>query len=178
MNKNAKIILGVIGVIILIIICSAITPDEEKSMTSDENTASSATDILTRAQQQSNSVTEDEKKDFTSIDVATYLEKYKDSENHIVLIARTTCQYCQIAEPILHKIAKEYDLEIFYLDTDKVTDDEIAALVTSNEYFSNGFGTPILMIVGDEQIKDKVEGLTDYDNYVGFLKENHFIEGK
>ena len=177
MKKSTKIILSIIGIVLLVVICTLVKPNDGENNTTSNGTEDSA-DLLARAQQQSAAVKDEEKKDFVSVNVSEYLEKYRDSDPHIVLIARTSCGYCQIAEPILHKIAKDYDLEIFHLNTDDITsDDDLGEFVNSNEYFSSGFGTPLLLITKNSTLEDYLEGLADYEGYVDFLKDNHFIEG-
>ena len=57
---------------------------------------------------------EAEKGDFIQIDINQYLEMYNGSEKQIILIARPTCHYCQIAEPILQNLVYEYKLNINY----------------------------------------------------------------
>ena len=169
MKKKISIILIILFIVILFVVCFFLTPKTE-----DEPSG----DILTRAQEESSAILESERKDFEEVNVSSYLEKYRSDELNIVLIGRTTCPYCQIAEPILQKISKEYNLTIFYLNTDYVTQDEKESLLSSDEFFNSSFGTPLLMIVGKEEIVDTLEGLADYDQYISFLKKNEFIKGK
>ena len=99
-KKKVFIIIGVILAVILLIACSTIG---EKTGTSNDlnNTSNDASTIVANAQKESNAVKDSEKKDFTQIDVDKYLDYYKGEENTLILIARPTCHYCQIAEPII-----------------------------------------------------------------------------
>ena len=142
----------------------------ESDLSNDPNT------ILTNAQSQSASISDSEKRAFTQIDVYKYLEYYAGSEAKLVLVARPTCGYCQIAEPILQNIAYKYNVDINYLNTDEFNDDTQAAFIKSDELFSTGFGTPLLLIVQNNSIVDKVDGLTDYAHYVVFLQNHGFIQ--
>ena len=166
MKKNVKIILGVLLVIILLVVCSKITPREEED------------DELTSIQSQSESITDEEQKELTQIDVASYIEKYKDSAKHIVFIGRDTCNYCRVEKPILQKVAKDYDLEIFYVNTDTVlTEEERDMFINSNEYFES-VEVPLLVIVGEEKLQAVLDDLANYEQYVEFFKENKMIEGE
>lgn len=173
MNKKTLGIIGVILVIILLIICSTITPKEKDTneLSDDMNV------IITNAQQESEEFSNSsEQKDFTEINATTYLEYYNGEEEKIILIARPTCHYCQIAEPILHRIAYEYDLEINYLNTDEFKDEDASIVMNSDELFAEGFGTPLLLSLSNGKINDTVDGLTDYAHYVEFFKKNKYIK--
>lgn len=170
MNKKTFAIIGVSIIVILLIISSSVNNDN-KSTISDN-----PTQIIENAQTESQNVKENEKKEFISINTDEYLNKYNGEEKSLVLLARPTCHYCQIAEPIIQNIAYEYDLDINYLNTDEFQEGDREKLIESDEFFSNGFGTPVLFVLGNGKIIDKVDGLTDYAHYVKFLKENKFIK--
>ena len=74
---------------------------------------------MENAEKESESVKSNEIKELNNINVSDYLEFYAGEESKLVLVARPTCHYCQIAEPILQNIAYKYDLEINYLNTDE-----------------------------------------------------------
>ena len=62
------------------------------------------------------------------------------------LLARPSCRFCKIAEPILQKLAKDYNLKINYLDTDEFGENDQQTLIDSNEIFKD-LGTPMLLVV-------------------------------
>lgn len=170
MNKKWLGITGVVVLVIgLIIISSFITPNKGESST--ENIK----EIIYNAQEESEKVKEEEQKEFIEINIDEYLNKYNGEEKTLVLIGRPTCHYCQIAEPILHNIAYNYDITINYLNTDNFQNDDGRKLVESDQFFSEGFGTPLLLVVSNGNINDKINGLTDTKHYKEFLKENGYI---
>ena len=116
------------------------------------------------------------KKDFNDIDIDEYLDLYDGSKNSIVLFSRPTCGYCQIAEPILHHIAYQYKLTINHVNTDEMSSSDEKKLVESDDYFSDGFGTPLLVVVSNGEIVDMVSGLVDTENYVKFFTKHGFID--
>ena len=169
MNKKAFGIIGVVLVIVLLIISCTINSDKGKDSTEDMK------QIIYNAQEESQNVKEEEQKEFTEINIDEYLNKYNNEEKSLVLIGRPTCHYCQIAEPILHSIAYKYDININYLNTDNFQNDDGRKLVESDQFFSDGFGTPLLLVVSNKSINDKISGLTDTKHYIEFLKENGYI---
>ena len=173
MSKSEKyglIGIGVILVILIIVSCVVKVDNKDKELSNDSEV------VLNNAQNESEAVVDSEKGEFTQIDINQYLEMYNGSEKKIVLIARPTCGYCQIAEPIIQNLIYKYNLEINYLNTDNFGDDDDATLVQSDELFSSGYGTPMLLVVGNGSIISNVDGLTDTAHYEQFFKENGFIE--
>ena len=174
MNKGLKIgliVAGAIAVLVLLILVFTIGGnDNSTNGLSDDPSV-----ILANAEVESAAVKEEEMADFTEIDVNTYLSYYAGSEAKIILLARPTCHYCTIAEPILHKIAKDYNLEINYLNPDNFTEEDQTAFIYSDAEFNAGYGTPFLFIVRDNQMIDKVDGLTDTAHYIYFFQVNDYI---
>lgn len=172
--KNWKII-GIIAVVLVVIVLSFVVGNkgddyEDMTLSNDPNT------IMANAQSESSSISTSEMKEPNQIDVYQYLEYREASEATIILLARPTCGYCQIAEPIIKNVAYRYNLEINYLNTDNFTEEAQALFVQSDEEFSSGFGTPLLFIVKDGAIIDEVDGLTDRAHYIEFFRANGFIE--
>lgn len=172
-NNKILVILGIVLAAILIIICSMVGTDSNNTKT--DKVMEDGQTIVTNAQKESEAVKDEEKKEFTQINVDKYLEYYAGEENKIILVARPTCHYCQIAEPILQNISFKYNIEINYLNTDEFSDDDQTKFINSDDTFKDGFGTPFLLIVSNNKIVSSVNGLTDEDHYISFFKTNGFI---
>lgn len=190
-DKSKKIVIGIaiaVGVILVCALCyfasSAVSAEagdnysESDSSNSSSSSDNGASDMTTRAQEESANVPDDEQKDFNEIDIDEYLDLYDGSKKSIVLFSRPTCGFCQIAEPILHHIAYQYDLTINHVNTDEMSSDDETKLVESDDYFSDGFGTPLLVVVSNGEIVDMVNGLVDTESYVSFFTDNGFISDK
>ena len=178
MDKDKKVGIAIVIslVAILLIACCFIGKKGSSNINSSfANQSNDADEILNNAQDESSVITDDDKKDFESIDINQYLEFYKGNENKVIFIGRPTCSYCQIADPIVRKINKDYDLNIYYLNTDEFSGDDEATFVKSDEFLENGYGTPMLFIVSNNEIVDKVDGLTDTAHYIEFLTTNKII---
>ena len=138
--------------------------DSYSAGNSSDNRSSSNSDIP-----------EDEQSDLNDIDIDEYLDLKESSDASIIYIARPTCGYCQQEEPIVKNIVYEYGITVNYLNTDNLDDDGQAKLIKSDDYFSEGYGTPLLLVVKDDEIVDILKGLSDRDTIVNFFKENGFI---
>lgn len=175
MNKKTIGIIFAGLLIILLVISATIDTDNTKK------TLTKLTDdtdiILENAQNQSTKYKgSKEQNPFIKIKVDEYLEYYKDNKNRIVFIGRPTCYYCQIAVPIIQKLSYDYDLEVNYVNVDEFEGDDESNFLNSDEKYANGFQTPLLVIIGNNKIKDEYEGLTDYAHYLKMLKDNKIIK--
>ena len=169
-NKEIFIVFGIIVIALILVI--ALGKDSNKKEKLEDNQEI----ILERAQEESASVKDTEKKQLEEIDVTRYLDYYGGEESKLVLVARPTCHYCQIAEPIIQNLAYKYDINIYYLNTDNFKDDDEEKFKSSNEMFTGGFGTPLLLNIGTNKIIDTVDGLTDSEHYIKFFKDNGYIK--
>lgn len=176
-KKKLGIILVVVLVIVLIIAASigGSGSKSEGSSTGKDSGSYDAEQIVENAQKESDAVKDSEKKELTNINVDTYLEYFNGEEKKVILLARPTCGYCEIAMPIIQKVAKDYDLEINYLNSDEFEGEDEAKFVASSEEFKE-YGTPTLFIVSNGEVVSMVEGLTDYAHYEQFFKDNGFID--
>ena len=100
----------------------------------------------------------------------------KGDETKVIYIGRPTCGHCVKQKPIMENIQFEYDVEINYLNTDELNDDGINQLISSNEYFKDGFGTPLTLIVKDNEILDKAVGETSKADMVELFKKYSLIK--
>lgn len=173
-NKKTITIIGIILLVVLLVIGCLVGGEKDNS--SSDNLSNDPQTIMSNAQKESNAVQDDEKVELNEISVDQYLDYYNGKEPKLVLVARPTCGYCQIAEPIIQKLIKDYNLELYYLNTDNLEGSDSAKFTQSNEKFSDGFGTPMLLVVGNKKIIDMVDGLTDTAHYTEFLKDNKFIK--
>lgn len=176
MEKNQKIIIvSLIIVLAVLLIASSFIGSDNKENKSNV-LSNDPNQIMKNVQTESNNINQAERKKSTEINTDTYLEYLKGTENKLILVARPTCSACQLAYPIVENVAYKYNLEIFYLNTDNFGGEDEANFVRSNEMFSEGFGTPMLLAVSNNKIVDYIDGVTDTAHYEDFLKKHNFIK--
>ena len=132
-------------------------------------------DILTEATREAGEINDEARSSLSEITVNDYLGLYESNEYSLVLLSRDTCGYCKIAIPILENIKYEYKVDIKYIDVGKMSDDDLYNLVKSDDVFNEGYGTPFLMVVGKNKIKDSIDGLATKEEYISFFQEYKFI---
>lgn len=177
-QKLIKIVLITLGIILVCVLCFLVSANSsevyQETTTTEELTDEES--IIEVATKEAGEVSDDERTAPEEISIDSYLEKYEEEGKHLVLISRTTCQYCKIATPIIENLIYKYNIEINYLNPDNMSDEDTSKLISSDDYFSEGYGTPLLMVVGDGKITDKIEGLVTRDSYIAFLQEYGFME--
>lgn len=177
MNKTVKIVLVVIFVSVLLFISFLVSGNSNGKESNKENLSmDQASDQLNSIIEYSESLGSDERESINKIDVAKYLELYKDLENHVVLFYSDSCQYCKIAIPILENIKKIHGVEINGVDVVSLTNDEKKQLVESNEFFKEGVSTPLILIVGNDKIVDQLDSVVSSEDYQSLFKKYGFME--
>ena len=172
-NNKAIIIITVILLVILVGAVILLGRDGSSAKLSDD-----PEEVMNNLQMESAAVADDEKGEFgAQINLEQYLELYnKEGEYSAVLVARPTCGYCELVTPVIQKIIKDYSIYISYLNTDDFSEDDMGNFIRSDALFEEGFGTPMLLVVGNEEILDSIDGATDTAHYIDFLKKYKFIK--
>ena len=170
-STNRMTIVVVICLVVAIIISMVVT-SSSGSYNKGNGSSSSASSV----EEESNSIKDSEKADLTSIGIDQYLELLKGSEASVIYIGRPTCSHCVIQKPIMEHLVYKYGVKVNYLNTDDLDDDGISKLQSSNEYFSEGWGTPLTLVVKDGDIKDKASGETSIADLVSMFEKYDLIK--
>lgn len=166
-------IVGLAVLAVVIVLSIVINPSSGKY---DENNNNNGTINTGSSPANQEQIPEDKRKELNSINIDEYLEMLKGEEAKVIYIGRPTCSHCVAQKPVMENISFEYDVTINYLNTDELDDDGINKLVSSNEYFSEGFGTPLTLIVKNDEIVDKAVGETSKTDMVNMFKKNSIIK--
>ena len=176
MQKKEKIKTIVIIVLALIIVLGGSFLVSEFSGKAGKYNDSTANPTDTNTSQiTEEEIPESEQGDLVSITIDQYLSYKEGEEKKIILIGRPTCHYCQLFNPIIRNVVYLYGLEVNYLNTDELTDEGQAKLVSSDDYFNGNWGTPLTLIVQKDEIVDMIEGYSSKEATIQFFKDNGFI---
>lgn len=104
-----------------------------------------------------------------------YKELINNKETFILEIMRTDCSACINFKPKLESVANEYKVEVKYINTDNLTDEEVDKL-----YIDTGIsGTPTVIFYneGIEKTKSsRINGSVSTDKIISKFKTNGFIK--
>ena len=120
--------------------------------------------------------------EFINITIDEYLEKMKEENKSIIYVARPGCSWCQKESPIIKSLGSEYDLKIYYLNTDPFWDSAANTyskdgekFINSAEQYKDGWGTPNTIIVANGKIVDGEFSYVEKDKLKDLFKRNGFI---
>lgn len=124
-------------------------------------------------------IPEEEQGDYNLIGLEEYFSLKAGSEYSIVYVARPTCGWCQQEGPFLRNVIYKYDAKVNYLNTDNLTKEEhqkfTNSLAEDDSYFEKGYGTPLILIVKDNKIVDKLPGYHEQEDIISFFQEYNLI---
>lgn len=109
--------------------------------------------------------------------VSEYFDLKKGTEKVVILFASPECGWCQKYKPIINKVSSDYELPIYYVNTQNMTNDEFEKVVNDSPYMTSkgGFGTPLTLIVGNNEEIAALEGKEEYEEVVKLFKDKGII---
>ena len=111
---------------------------------------------------------------FTEISYNQFMNKYKDSEQSLIYIGRSTCIHCINFVPVLKEAQSKYGYKTYYLDISKIKNDEYSNVKKLNSFLDENFGmTPMVIIVKDGNIIENGTflGEADINTFSKFLEK-------
>ena len=113
-------------------------------------------------------------KGYKEINYDKLKEMVSNQETFTLFIGRETCSSCDMFKSILKdRYTKEYDATIYYIDTDKLTDDEMIEFNSTYTYD----GTPAITIIveGKFSTYNTKTGYNSYDDMIEMMKKYNII---
>ncbi len=177
MEKNKKENLKTVAIIVLVLVVvfgGSFFASELSGKSKTYNKVSESSNTSS-SYPETEDIPEDEQGDFNDIDIDEYLALKKGSEKSIIFIARPDCSWCQLYTPVMKNIVYLYGIKVNHLNTNELTDEGKTKLLESDEYFNNGYGTPLTLIVQNDEIVDIIEGYSSKEDTITFFKNNGII---
>lgn len=103
------------------------------------------------------------------------IEKVDNKDDFVLCISRTNCVHCQEYKPKLKKVANDYNIIIYYANTDDFTKEEYEKF-KENFSFDGGTPTTIIFKNGEEKTTaSRINGNVKIEKIISKLKNNGFI---
>lgn len=109
---------------------------------------------------------------FKEVDKDGYMDAFNKDEINVVYLGRATCGYCVQFLPTLQEAQETYDYKTLYIDTDKLSENDLKAILETMNLDFDTFGTPTTAIVKNGKVLDTQIGYSDYDTFAAMLVEN------
>jgi len=104
-----------------------------------------------------------------------YKEKIDNNDEFVIILERATCSHCVTYMPIAEKFATDYNVPMYYVDTDTFSSEEWGEFEKSNSYLrrANGnWGTPTTVVLAGSTAVTYIEGVSTINNLVKLYNEN------
>ena len=103
-------------------------------------------------------------------------EKIDNKEDFVLCISRTTCTHCQDYKPKLKKVGYKYNIDIYYIDVDLLSDSDLTKF-KDNVSFDGSTPITVFFKKGEEKTTaTRIEGDVSEEKLINKLKTNGFIE--
>ncbi len=116
------------------------------------------------------------KGEFIELTYSDVMKKIDNKEDLVLCISRTTCSHCESFKPKLEKVAKEYGINLYYIDIDKYSDKEQKEFEGIINY---GGSTPTTVFLRDGEestTSNRINGDASSDRIISKLRSNEFIK--
>ena len=110
----------------------------------------------------------------TEINYKEYEKKILNEESFVLVIGKTDCNYCMDYKETLNELLKDYDIELYYIDTYKFEDDEKSTFLARIMFDNNNIVTPTTIYIekGREKSKrNRLVGSVSKTDVIEYLKE-------
>ncbi len=117
-----------------------------------------------------------------------FLNYLNREQNTFFVFGKENCSYCMSYKPVLNKIISEYDIEVVYIELNKLSQDDYYNLLNTpltipakctkentDSLLIDGFGTPLSLFTNNGATYDCIRGYKDYDNLVSELYSIGYI---
>jgi len=115
------------------------------------------------------------KSSLIKLDINDIIEKIENKDSFVLCISSTECSHCASYKPKLDKISKQYDLDIFYIDVNIYSKEELDNL---KNYISIDKSTPVTAFIIDGKettVGNRIIGNAKLEKIIEKLKINGFI---
>ncbi len=113
---------------------------------------------------------------FKEINFSKFKEVLKNEEFTFIYIGSPSCSHCIEMKPYLGELYKDYKVDIYYLNSSKISSSDIA-YIESLDVKLTSFGTPtFLFIKGGKIVGVQVGSTATYEEFKSIFN-GYYIEG-
>lgn len=112
---------------------------------------------------------------YTEINYAQYLEKMKNKETFPLVIGSESCSACALYKGTMDTFIKKYQVEVFYIDLSKLTEEEENKLYGQVNF--DGTPTTVFIELGEyTSVFDRIEGSAGLSTVKEKFRKNNYID--
>lgn len=105
-----------------------------------------------------------------------FVQKIDNEESFVLCISLTTCSHCATYKPKLESVAKDYAIDLYYIDIDKYSEEEQEEFEKIIN-FNDSTPTTVFLKNGKETTaSNRINGDVSTSRIIDKLKSNDFID--
>lgn len=104
--------------------------------------------------------------------VKEFNKRFNSKDMTVIYYASTECGWCKLQTPILETIAKDYDMDYYYVDTAKLSNKEKDGIAKK---LGIEAATPTTVVVQKGKVLDVAAGYQDPKDYIKFFVDNGLL---
>lgn len=105
---------------------------------------------------------------FTEISLEKYTELLNSSDKTIIYISSKN-DFSKEYEENVRTVLRQKKQKIYYLDLSKLKGEDIVTFMNANELTKDSYVEPMILVIKDSQIKDKILGVVPKAEIMNFL---------
>ena len=113
---------------------------------------------------------------YEEVSFDTVIEMLENKQSFILFIGSSNCSHCATYEPKLNSVIKEYQVKVYFIDVNKLSETENSKL---NAKISYGNATPMTIFIKkgtEESSYNRIRGDQDRDVIVSMFQKNGYIK--
>lgn len=162
LKKIKDLLYLVIGLLVVSLVIGIINTSNIVALSKDDSKTT---------EEETETNTEYDVSKFTEVDYAALKTAIAKTGYTVVYMGVATCPNCVNFIPVLKQAQTDYNYTTYYVDMDKITQEEVNYIYTLDDFFDTEFGyTPLIAVFKDGKFVNGRTGYTTYDEYATFLE--------
>jgi len=164
LKKVKDLLYVIIGLLVVSLIIGIINTSNIVALSKDDNT---------NTEEETEVDPDYDVSEFTEVDFDGLKSAIAKDGYVVVYMGVASCPNCVNFIPVLKQAQTDYKYTTYYVDMDKITQEEVTYIYSLDDYFDEEFGyTPLIAIFKDGKFVNGRTGYTEYASYAAFLEQN------
>ena len=104
-----------------------------------------------------------------------FVKKIEKKDSFVLCLSQTTCSHCAEFKPKLKEVAEEYKVELYYMETNLLNEEQTEAL--KKIVACSGTPTTVFITDGEEKlVANRISGDISKEKLIKKLKSNGIIK--
>ena len=112
---------------------------------------------------------------FIELKYEEFIKKIENKDSFVLCLSQTTCSHCAEFKPKLKEVAKQYKIELYYMETNLLNKEQTEGLKKIVAF--SGTPTTVFITDGEEKlVANRISGDISKEKLIKKLKSNGIIK--